>query len=113
MWRKKKPEQPNPPRGEPDPPEKEPDQSNPRENAENDITLPTIAIPIAAFTTGIVQSLLELSRWISTLLAKSCTWTVASFDPLVLCKFNIQSPNEGSATASVTYTINVTSESHQ
>ena len=44
VWRKKKPEQPNPPEKELDPPEKEPDQSNPRENAENDITLPTIAI---------------------------------------------------------------------
>ena len=112
VWRKKKPEQPNPPGKESDSPEKEPDQSSPQENAENDITLPTIAIPIAAFTTGIVQSLPELSRRISALLAKSCTWTVASIDPLILCKLNVQSPNEGSATASVTNTINVTSELH-
>lgn len=75
---------------------KKPEQSNPRSNSpekvENDITLPTITIPIAAFTTGIVQSLPQLSRRISALLAKSCTWTVASIDPLVLCKLNVQSP---------------------
>ena len=61
VWGKKKPEQSNPPEKEPDPPEKEPDQSNPQSNPpeeiKNDITLPTITIPIAAFTTGIVQSL--------------------------------------------------------
>ena len=88
VWGKKKPEQSNPP-------EKEPDQSNPWSNPpeeiKNDITLPTITIPIAAFITGIVQSLSQLSGWISALLAKSCTWTVASIDPLVLCKLNVQS----------------------
>ena len=64
-------------------------QSNPPEEIKNDITLPTITIPIAAFTTGIVQSLPQLSGRISALLAKSCTWTVASIDPLVLCKLNV------------------------
>ena len=115
VWRKK-PEQSNPPEKEPDPPQKEPDQSNPRSNppekVENDITLPTITIPIAAFTRGIVQLLPQLSRRISRLLAKSCTWTVASIDPLVLCKLNVQSPNAGVATASVTSTITITSELH-
>lgn len=87
-------------------------QSNPPEEIKNDITLPTITIPIAAFTTGIVQSLPQLSGRISALLAKSCTWTVASIDPLVLCKLNVQSPNAGIATASVTSTITITSKLH-
>ena len=125
-WKKKKCEQPDQQQMEPDLPEKEPnqwpendsrgkelDQSNTCpdtvEMVENHITLPTITIPITAFTTGIVQSLPQLSRRISSLLAKSCTWTVASNDPLLLCKLNIQ-PNADVTTAAVICTISITNE---
>ena len=64
---------------------------------------------MTAFTTGIVKSLPQLSRQVSALLAKSCTWIVASMDPLVICKLNIQSPNMA---ASVTTSITITNELH-
>ena len=73
-------------------------------------TLPVI-LPITAFTTGQVESVSQLARRISAFPSQPCSWSIASINPLVVCKLQLQSVEAVNA-AAVTVSISISNELH-